>query len=290
MAAKPRLLVTGASGFLGRAFLAAHGDRFECVAMSRGPARGDADGRIAWIEHDLRQPLTKAGLPKRVDLVLHLASARDPGSGADIGELYTINVAATAALADYAAHAGARRFVYGSTGGVYGYRPGRIRESAVPRPFDAYTLSKWHGEEAARFHAGCPVGIVRYFFPYGPGQRTGIVPRLTAAIAAGSPIVLHARGRYPTLNPVYVSDAVELTRRVLASRRPLIVNCAGPDSTRMPRLTKEIARLLDVTVRYEPGDDPRVGDMVGDMSLAARELRFRPRVGLDAGLVAAIGS
>ncbi len=199
-------------------------------------------------------------------------------------ELYAINVASTAALAAWAVKAGAKRVVFGSTGGVYGYRRGQIRESQAARPFDTYTLTKWQGEMAARFHAPGLVGIVRYFFPYGPGQLTGLIPRLTGAIQAGEPVTLYANGRHPRLNPVFVDDATELTRRVLMSRREMTVNCAGPETVQMPRLAGAIAALTGAPVRYVDGANPAIGDMVGHMAHAHDLLRFRPRTAMAVGL------
>ncbi|MGE0391983.1 MAG: NAD-dependent epimerase/dehydratase family protein [Vicinamibacterales bacterium] len=281
---RPRLLITGATGFLGAAFLAAYGRQFSCVALGRRRPEVSGCGRIDWIDHDLCEPFHRARLPRRADYVLHLASARLPSPGSGVDELYAVNTSATAALAAWAAGAGVRQFVLGSTGGIYGYRPGRIRETHRARPFDDYTMSKWQGELAALFHAPGRVSIVRYFFPYGPGQASGFVPRLVAAVASGTPVTLHARGRHPRLNPVFVDDAIDLTRRALVAGRGAIVNCAGPEAVRVPALAEAIGRLVGSAPTFADGTNPAVGDMVADMSRARQLLRFRPGTGIEAGL------
>lgn len=287
---RPRVLLTGATSFLGRRLLDTCESRYEWIAVARSPRPSRASVSVQWIQADLREPLP-ARLPRSVDAVVHLASMRSPAAGHGPEELFAVNAAAVAALCDYARRAGARRFVLGSTGGVYGYRPGRIFETAPAAPFDAYTLSKWHGETIAR-HQSCAghlsVAIIRYFFPYGPGQSAGVVPVLAGRIASGQPVTLHAGGRHPRLNPVFVDDACELTRRVIDARRPLTINCAGPEVASIRQITAIIADLCGAEPCFEPARGTGVGDMVASIDAARRMLRFTPRVGLRAGLRATI--
>ena len=278
------VLVTGGTGFLGRALLQRIAGRHEIFALARNPGVAPIIAGVEWIEGDLRRPLAHIRLPRRVGAVVHLASVREPSDGAGPEELFTVNAGATAALVDYAAQAGARRFVYGSTGGVYGYRAGRIRETNTPAPFDLYTLSKWHGETVITREHRLSTAVLRYFFPYGPGQRAGIVPRLASSLKESRPVTLYRQGRVPHLNPVFVDDAAELTRLALASSQDLVLNCAGTDVVTVRELARRMAAILDVTPQFVSGRDPRVGDMVASVALSARQLNFTPSVRLDAGL------
>jgi nucleoside-diphosphate-sugar epimerase len=239
---------------------------------------------VEWIEGDLRRPLARLRLPQRIDAVVHLASVREPSSAAGPEELFAVNAGATAALVDYAVTAGAQRFVYGSTGGVYGYRPGRIREAAEPSPFDLYTLSKWHGEMVVVRERRLSTAVIRYFFPYGPGQRAGIIPRLASSLAEGRPITLYRQGRVPQINPVFVADAAEITRRALTSATSLVVNCAGPEVVTVKDLATRMAAMLGVPAQFVAGRDPRVGDLVASLARCSRTLGCTPKVSIDAGL------
>jgi nucleoside-diphosphate-sugar epimerase len=126
--------------------------------------------------------------------------------------------------------------------------------------------------------------VVRYFFPYGPGQRAGIVPRLATTIASGRPVTLYQRGRVPHINPVFVADAADLTQRALSASTTLTVNCAGGDIVTVRELSQRIAAILGVRATFVPGRDPSVGDMVASLTQSARALGFKPRMSLDAGL------
>ncbi len=136
-----------------------------------------------------RSPASACRSGSTPSCILRRCANRPDDAGPE--ELFTVNAGATAALVDYAVQAGARRFVYGSTGGVYGYRVGRIRESTEPAPFDLYTVSKWHGETVVVRERRLSTAVIRYFFPYGPGQRTGIVPRLADSLNEGRPITVY---------------------------------------------------------------------------------------------------
>jgi nucleoside-diphosphate-sugar epimerase len=254
------------------------------VALARDPNAAPLIDGVEWIPGDLGQPLARARLPRRVAAVVHLASLREPSGDAGAEQLFSVNVGSTAALVEYAVGAGARRFIYGSTGGVYGYRAARIRESLKPAPFDLYTLSKWHGETVVAREQRLSSVVVRYFFPYGPGQRAGLVPRLANTIASGRSVTLYQRGRVPHINPVFVEDAADLTRRALLASTTLVVNCAGPDIVTVRELSHRVGAILGVPPSFVLGRDPKVGDMVASLSQSARALGFTPRVSLDAGL------
>ena len=282
---RPSVLLTGGSRFLGRGFLDRWADRYQIIAVGRTPVAGASD----WIQCDLHEPLPLSRLPRRVDAVVHLASLRTPTPDQGPQALYALNAGAVDALLDYARAAGARRFVLGSTGGVCGYRRRAITETTPPAPFDAYTMSKWHGETIARQQPrGVRVAIVRYFFPYGPGQEAGIIPRLAERIGAGEPVLLHAGGRHPRLNPVYIDDACELTRRALDAAATLTVNCAGPQTATVREMSAIIGGRLDVVPRFAPSPDAVVGDMVASLAAARRALRWTPQVALPEGIAATL--
>ena len=286
-----RILITGASRFLGRAFVERFADEYEFIALGRTALSRPLARRVSWIKADLRQPLPVRRLPRRLDAIVHLASLRTPSAGHGTEELFAINAGAVAALLDYGRQAGIGCCVLGSTGGVCGYHTRSIAETAKPAPFDAYTLSKWHGETIARQQerdGGVPVAIVRYFFPYGPRQESGIAIRLADRIRSRQPVLLHAAGRHPRINPVFVDDACELTRRAVDARRSLTVNCAGPQTATIRQIATMIGELCGVAPRFAPSPDAAVSDMVGSLAGARRTLGFVPRVDLRSGLAATL--
>src|SRR2546426_11157922 len=99
------------------------------------------------IAQNLAGPIDPSRLPASVDVIIHLAQSRQfrrfPEQAADI---FAVNTAATARLLDFARRAGARSFVYASSGGVYGGSETPLSESAALRPGNFYAASKTAAE------------------------------------------------------------------------------------------------------------------------------------------------
>jgi dihydroflavonol-4-reductase len=132
-----RVLVTGATGFVGQAFmsaLSARADAPELVAFGRRAPAGVAH----WVRGDLTAPETLHGLDG-VHTVVHIAAEKR-----DAAAMYATNVEGTRALLRAARAARARRFVLLSSVGVYGAPPGsgRVTESFAHAPANEYERTK----------------------------------------------------------------------------------------------------------------------------------------------------
>ena len=168
-----RILVTGASGFVGRALvedLATQGHRVR--AAMRQPA--DIFSRTVEVVavSDLARPLEWRPLLADMDAVVHLAGIAHITSGV-ADDLYDqVNRAATAALASAAARDRIQRLVFVSSiraqAGPAADHP--LTEADAPHPVDAYGRSKLAAENAIRA-AHLPFTILRPALIYGPGVK-----------------------------------------------------------------------------------------------------------------------
>jgi nucleoside-diphosphate-sugar epimerase len=240
LAKRKRILITGATGFLGSALVRFLEEDHEIFALYRDPSSVPSLTATHWIRQDLREQLCRAALPKRIDVIIHMAYVGRQAPPRRESDIFTVNSACCASLLAYAVEAGARHFVYGSTGGIYGRRARPSRESTKPKPYDYYTLSKHQGECLILFQPRWVPVIVRYYYPYGPGQTNGIIPKIRTWIENQQPIVTYNRAKNPWINPVHIDDACELTMRAMALGEPIIVNCAGADKTTLLSKLAEI--------------------------------------------------
>ena len=281
------VLLTGASGFVGRHVLAPLAQAgHEVVAIARRAPPDALAGDATWILQDLAAGLDAARLPARVDAVVHLAqSARHRDFPAGAADVVAVNVAAAAALADYARSAGARRFVLCSSGGVYGYRDGPAHEDDPVAPVSFYQASK-HAAEVllAPYAQLLDVVVLRPFFVYGAGQRGMLVARLAARVLAGETVTIDGDPGL-RINPIHVADAARTVVAAVGADAPTgIVNVAGAQSMTLTQLVAALGEAAGVAPRVEHAGEGPPADLLGDTARMRERLGVTPRVTLGEGL------
>jgi len=204
-------LVTGASGFVGRAVVAAllERDQEVRVLVRRSSDRRHLDALpVDVVEGDLEQPATFPSALRGCRVLYHVAAdyrlwTPHPAS------MYRTNVEGTRALVRAAMDEGVERIVYTSSVATLGIDAGRPSDETTPSGegdmIGHYKRSKFLAEQAVRELArdGAPVVIVNPSTPIGPGDAR---PTPTGRI-----VIEAARGRIPAyldtgLNVVHVDD------------------------------------------------------------------------------------
>jgi nucleoside-diphosphate-sugar epimerase len=276
-----RIVVTGATGFLGGHLLPHLVERGDVFAVHRAETRPAQVDGVSWIETDLaRDPLD--ALPDRVDAIFHLAHSRHYRALPDrIRDVFDVNVGATVRLLEYGRRAGCDVFVLASSGGVYRRGPTALSEDAELRAPGAYAASKLAAEAAANaFSALMRVVVLRPFFPYAAGQPDKFLAEMIARVRAGEPIRLGA-ATGPQLNPVHVDDAVTAFVAALDMPAATTLNVAGPDVVTVRRIAEILGAELGIAPTFSEG--PFEENLVGSIErLCAAGLA--PTVGIEDGL------
>ena len=304
-ASSRKCLVTGADGFVGRVLLGALGGRM--LRVLRRPAEnpracdmivGDIGPHTRW-DDSLRD----------IDCVVHLAARTHmPRSvGADaLPEYRFINVEGTRRLAQQAAAAGVRRFVFMSSIKVNGESTTEraFTEVDVPAPEDAYGISKREAEDVLRDIAG-QTGmewvVLRPPLVYGPGVEGNFL-HLLKAIDRGLPLPLGSiRNHRSLIHVANLADAiVACIDNPAAAGNTFLVRDDGDIST--PDLVRKLAAGLDRPARLLPCPVPLLmlgaalcgkpaaaarlaGSLTVDDSAIRRKLGWMPRISMDQGLI-----
>ncbi len=247
-----RLLITGASGFIGceLAQLATrHGHQITAVSavnneVEQGRCKRLLSAGIEVVVASLEDRATLTAALRGQDAVIHLAAAQHEAEASE-KHFYRVNVEGTRLLLQLAVEGGVRRFVHGSTIGVYGAAYTQILDEASPlAPNNPYGRTKAEAEVVARgFNAQIPVCIARISETYGPGDT-----RLLKLFRAVQ------RGRYLTIGDgrnlhqlIYVDD---LARGLLAAAESAdaagaTVILAGTETLTTDEMVAAIAAAVD---------------------------------------------
>lgn len=190
---KKRVLITGASGFIGQHFVKLFSGVFDVICLVRKKDRltgGDLrDNAICFSELNIKDF-------QGIDVVIHLAGRahRINENPADSDAAFMeINRDLTLRLADMTIKAGVKKFIFASSVKVMGEKAGRYDLDSVPNPTDAYGTSKFEAESGLnelftdQKNAQCV--ILRLPLVYGPGNK-GNMARLLSAAKKGIPLPL----------------------------------------------------------------------------------------------------
>ena len=245
-----RLLVTGATGFLGwRTATVLAGRGHDVVALARpGRARRTASAGLDAVELDAGDPAAR-DLVAGCDAVLHFAGVPDPaGARADPARAVRENAGTTLNLLEACAEHGA--------GLVY---PSSTRAATAPDP---YGLSKRLGEEACRLHPARAT-VVRLPSVFGPGQvawegATGAISAFAARALSGEPIVIPGDPDR-TRDFVYVDDVMVALEGLVRDGRwdeTLAIGSGSPTSLRRAAELVLEAAGSDVPIELPGGELP----------------------------------
>ena len=202
-----KILVTGASGFVGSSVMRRMALDGRYVVASSQRLTPDADWQSALQD---------------IDMVIHTAARAhlSPDEAKDaLAEFRRTNVEGTLCLAQQAAAAGVKRFVFLSSIKVNGERTTKNRRFTagdVPAPEDAYGQSKFEAEQglqAIARNSTMELVIIRPPMVYGPGMK-GNLAALLRLVARGVPLPLGTV--YNKLSLVALDNLVDLIACCLA--------------------------------------------------------------------------
>jgi UDP-N-acetyl-alpha-D-quinovosamine dehydrogenase len=309
-----RVLVTGAAGFVGRAVCV----RLDALGISvRAAVRRLDQAPTAWRGSARIEPIETGDLNRSTDWnnalagvthVIHLAARvhhLDEGGRDSLEEYRAVNVAATLRLAQAAAAAGVRRFLFMSSVKVNGdSTPGApFSEQDPPRPTDAYGISKLEAEQALLElgqTAGLKVTILRPPLVYGPGVGANFRHLMWLA-RAGWPLPFASiRNRRSLLYLGNLVSAIETCLSNPAAAGEIFLVADGEDVA-TPELVGRVSRLLGRPARLWPCPPALLAGLAGlagrgaqarrllsslavDSSKIRRMLDWRPPYSLDQGL------
>ncbi|CAM04878.1 NAD-dependent epimerase/dehydratase family protein [Saccharopolyspora erythraea] len=296
-AAQPggRVVVTGGSGFVGRAVVRAFVERGTPVTViDQQPLPEDLRGDlVTHVAGDLGDPAAReAAVTEGAAGIVHLAAITSVLRSVDRpAETYAANVAVTQELLELARLRGLGQFVLASTNAVVGdIGRGTISESLPLRPLTPYGATKAACEMLLSGYAGAyglATCALRFTNIYGPGMghKDSFIPRLMRAALAGAGVEVYGDGSQ-SRDFVHVDDVV---RGVLAAWDKQYSGTAIIGAGRSISVTELIEAVRTATgrplpVTHVPAKNGEMPAVIVDVAKAGRELGYTPSVELTDGL------
>lgn len=253
-----RILLTGASGFVGQALvrhLARQGCSLTLVGRQSEAAVGNCRAVVADLAMpgSLRDALSRLPKDEPFDAIIHLAVSRHhrefPTRALD---MFHVNSAAVADLLDFALATGVKQAVFGSTGTVYSATGSADapdasgnREEEFNRPNSYFAASKLFADTLCElYRRHLRAAILRFYVPYGPGLEARMLTDLIGRVKDGNAISLPSAGAGLSFSATYIDDVVATILAALDREWNETVNVAAPEVWTMESAGELIAELL----------------------------------------------
>lgn len=307
---KRKILVTGGTGFVGRAVITRLASRAD-LRLLAWVRRVDAVLPVAVVPVPVSYARTFAAgsEAEALDTVVHCAArvhVMNDWAANPAAEFHKVNVDLTLGLARSAVQAGARRFIFLSTVKVNGEStlPGRPFTAAdLPAPQGSYAESKCEAEDGLRqisAETGLEVVIIRTPLVYGPGVKANF-RSMMRWLSMGVPLPLGGMANRRSLvaldnlvdlicncidNPAaanqtfMVSDGEDMSTSELLSRLALALGRPARLLPMPERWLFGLARLA----RREPLHARLCGSLQVDIDQTCERLGWKPPVPVDEAL------
>jgi nucleoside-diphosphate-sugar epimerase len=290
-----RLLITGATGFIGCPAVRLAARAFEVHAAARSPVAAPG---ATYHACDLLDGPAAAQLIERVrpTHLLHLAWIATPGVYWTSPENHRWVAASRRLLVAFARSGGRRAVVAGSCTEYDWTAAGVCREFDTPtRPHTPYGRCKRElGEWATAFGRARDVAVVwaRVFFLYGPREHPArLVPSVARALLAGTPAACTSGTQERDF--LHVDDVARALVALVGSDLTGPVNVGSGEPVAVRTVIEHVARacgrpdLVRLGARETPATDPPL--LVADVRRLRDELGWRPRIDLASGLRETVG-
>jgi UDP-glucose 4-epimerase len=271
------ILITGASGFLGKRLVSQLAERpdYVLLGLDRNPNYHQQD-LAAFYRGDLTGDVLDQ-INEPVDVVVHTAADVDQclNERCVVDNLYALHL-----LGEWSRAHGVGRIIYPSTTGICGDQGSAVvTEGSKEAPRSLYTVTKYLAEQYLRT-CGIDSLILRFSYLFGAGDTKGTLAEVIRAVIEGTAPRIREESR-DYLNGGDAVRAVEMALDYQGPRRHF--NCGTGHLTSMRNLILLIGKLAGVSVRDPLLKGVRQNAAV-DSSLARRELGWVPSQTLEQGL------
>lgn len=283
-----RVLVTGASGFIGsKLCIELLRRKFQVIGLVRDndfpisiPDEYRDDMLIVKVDisdqEQLKRILARFG---DSSCIFHTAGLTYKSTINEASPYFISNLTGTMNLLECCRLFNIKKFVYSSSTAVYGVDPHWsnqvnlvIDEQLAPSPYEFYGLSKHLAEIACNLYHnrfGIDVVILRYSKVYGPSGDRGLIFNTIRKAMKGDPIIIEGD---VTLDFVLVDDVVEANIKALEINGFEVFNIGSGESISLTDMASKIVALTKSTSVVHTNNNGKRFQLSYDMSKAKKML------------------
>lgn len=290
-----QVVVTGGSGFVGRAVVRAFVERGTPVTIvdQQAPPAALTGGLVTHVSGDLGDPaVLDTAVTEGTAGIIHLAAITSVLRSMDKPtETYAANVETTQRLLELARERDVGQFVLASTNAVVGdVGLGTISEDLPLQPLTPYGATKAACEMLLSGYAGAyglATSALRFTNIYGPGmeQKDSFIPRMMRATLGEHGVEIYGDGTQRR-DFVHVDDVVQGIMAAWDKQYTGTAIIGGGRSYTVLELIEAVraatGRPLPVT--HVPAKNGEMPAVIVDVTKAERELGYTPSMGLTEGL------
>lgn len=289
-----RILVTGASGFVGKNLavrLASIGHEVTAIATSEAGLQ-----TVSKVMHPGLFGVDK-GVFYYQDVIFHMAANNDTTS-TDEYAMYKANVTEPVQILEVAKYGRCKKFIYASSTATYGDMSAPYDEEHTPvKPLNVYAKSKADFDKhAMKYATENPEMIViglRYCNIYGRGEqhkesRMSMIGQMMNAVRAGARIVLYEHGEQKR-DWVYIDDVTDANLLAMNYDKSDIFNIGSGSATTFNRLAYLVMDVMgcdDTRIMYIP--NPHTGKYQEytecKIEKARKLLGYEPKYDIKSGI------
>lgn len=280
-----RVLISGASGLIGKELLKMLQEEYDCWVIGK---ENVYNSKVHFIKQNIGDAFEIEKFPQKLDYIIHLAQAKGHNNFPEnADEIFRVNLFGIVQLLNYGVKVGIKKFLYASSGGIYGISNKMLDENN--RNLRWNELNFYQGTKlcseilASSYEQFFKIISFRFFFVYGEGQKQEMLfPRLIRSIKQGEKIIIGSKNDIK-MNPIYKTDAAKCVYKALKKiNEHQTFNIAGTQIVTLGEIVSEMERQLEkkAVVCYA---DRGQSDMIADIR-KMQEALCEPEVSLYEGV------
>lgn len=297
MVKDPKVLVTGATGFVGRYLVDKLIEKNYEVAIlvhkRLVPSNWMKDVEIFKIDITREEDFSIIPKHRKFEAVFHLATYIPPFEGLDqFDRCIKVNCIGTYNLLKFCQELKVSKIIGSSTVSVYGdtiFHVSKLKDKHPLRPLTVYGITKLMAElicEKYMKDSNMKIVLLRYSSVYGVGQNpSSVLPIFIDRAIGNHDIVIFGKG-IKVQDFVNVKDVISANLCALKSDTQGIYNIGSGVATNIVDLAKAVVKVFNSSSKivFEQNREEDVSQITMDISKAKRELGYKVNYILEDGL------